>query len=282
MQRKKRNIFWYFFSPILVQWVISFIVEIGVEFVYIFQNLTQLESVMNSEEKLSLFMNEMLIILNQHATEVTILIAVCTLPILYRMYRKDRLEADDWWKEKQKFSGKSIFLVFLLSVCVCIAMNDFILLSGLSGKSEAYTETAQVIYSSPILVQLLGVGILVPVMEEMVYRGLLYRRLREYLPFSACMLGTAILFGVYHGNSVQFVYAAVLGMFLAYLFEKFRSVKVPILFHVSANLTSLLCSWTGVYVWIFSSLLNVTVVTVLACVGAAGIIIVLKYYENVK
>lgn len=276
MQKKKRNIFWYFLSPIVLEWVVSFVVQSVIELIYMVQNLVQLEKAMENETSLYEFLNEMAVFLNQYATEITILIAVFALPFLIRMYKKDKYEMSEWWAKKKELNGKNIVMITVLAACVCIAANNFIMLSGITVQSETYLETAQLIYESPIIIQLIGLGIVVPVMEEMIYRGLLYRRMREYLPMTACIIGTAMVFGIYHGNFVQLIYAAVIGVFLAYLFEIFRSVKAPVLFHVVANLTSMVCTWSSAFDWIFSSIIIVAVVTVVCCVIAAGMVMALS------
>ena len=276
MQKKRRNIFWYFLSPIVLEWGISFAIQSVVEVIYMVQNYAQLQNAMENETLTFEFMNEMAVILNQYASEITTLIAVCALPFLIRMYKKDQLEAREWWEKKKKFNGKNIALITILAICVCVAANTFILLSGITVRNEAYLETAQLIYESPMIVQVIGLGMIVPVMEEMIYRGLLYRRMREYLPMVFSVIGSAVLFGIYHGNSVQLIYAAVIGIFLAYIFEIFRTLKVSIWFHVVANLTSIIFTWIGAFEWIFSSIITVATLTVITCVGAAGVVMILR------
>lgn len=257
MQRKRRNIFWYFLAPIVLVWVISLVMQCAAELVYI-------------------------AVLNQYAAEFTTLIAICALPFLIRMYRKDKREVTEWWDKKKKLNGRALVVITVLAICVCIAANNFILLSGMTSRNEAYLETAELIYESPMIVQILGLGIIVPVMEEMVYRGLLYRRMREYLPMMFSLIGSSLLFGVYHGNSVQLIYAAVIGCFLAYVFEIFRTVKASVFFHVVANLTSIICTWTGVFDFIFCNIIRVAVLTVATCMVAAGMVIWLNCYKNIK
>lgn len=276
MQKKRRNIFWYFLCPIVLEWGISFVIQSVVEVIYMVRNHVQLQKAMENETLILEFMNEMAVILNQYASEITILIAVCALPFLIRMYKKDKYEVSEWWDKKKELNGKHITLITVLAICVCVAVNNFILLSGITVHNEAYLETAQLIYESPIVVQVIGLGIIVPVMEEMIYRGLLYRRMREYLPMVSSIIGSAILFGIYHGNSVQLIYAAIIGVFLAYLFELFRTVKVSVLFHAVANLTSIVCTWIGAFNWIFSSIIIVAALTVVACVVAAGTVMILR------
>lgn len=276
MQRKRRNIFWYFLTPIVLEWGIAFIVRSAVELIYMILNYARFEKIINDKTLMLEFMNEMVTVLNQYAAEITTVIAICTIPFLIRMYKKDKNETHEWWNEKRELKGKYYIAIIILAICVCVAANNFVLLSGITRQNEVYLETSKIIYESPAIVQFLGLGIIVPIMEEMIYRGLLYRRMREYLPVVPTVLGTAILFGIYHGNSVQLIYAAVLAIFLAYLFEIFRTVKAPVLFHVVANLTSVLCTWIGVYDWIFGSIFHVTILTVTLCVAAAGMLMILR------
>lgn len=276
MQKKSRNVFWYFFSPIVLVWGVSFGVQMIAELVYMILEQPQLDKMMENETLMMEFMNQMAVFLNQYVAEITTLIAVCVLPFLIRMYKKDQCEVGEWWEKKKKLSGKNIAVIANLAICVCIATNNFILLSGITVQDEAYLETSELIYESPMIIQILGLGILVPIMEEMVYRGLLYRRMREYLPMVMSIIGSAVLFGVYHGNSVQLIYATVIGIFLAYVFEAFRTVKVSIIFHVVANLTSVICTWTGVFEWIFSNIVIFTIFTVAMCVVSAGMVMLIR------
>ena len=53
---------------------------------------------------------------------------------------------------------------------------------------------------------------------------------------------SAVLFGVYHGNWVQAPYAIIIGLLAVFLYERYKSVVAPILFHMSANLMSVVLS----------------------------------------
>ena len=47
---------------------------------------------------------------------------------------------------------------------------------------------------------------------------------------------SGLLFGLFHGNLVQAVYATLLGIVLAIVYEIYDSILAPILFHAVANL----------------------------------------------
>ena len=46
----------------------------------------------------------------------------------------------------------------------------------------------------------------------------------------------AALFGIMHGNLVQGAYAFALGLILGYVYHKYQSLVIPILFHMSFNI----------------------------------------------
>ncbi|MDO4557325.1 MAG: CPBP family intramembrane metalloprotease, partial [Lachnospiraceae bacterium] len=59
------------------------------------------------------------------------------------------------------------------------------------------------------------------------------------------MFASAIVFGAFHGNMAQFIYASILGFFLAWFMEYFHSIKAPILLHMSANCWGFILSFYG-------------------------------------
>ena len=110
------------------------------------------------------------------------------------------------------------------------------------GVMESYDSVASAIESAPIWLQILTVVISAPVCEELLMRGLVYKRLRSFMkPVFSALISSAI-FGLIHGNWVQFVYAFAVGFIAAYVYEFTRNLFAPILFHVVANGVSTLAS----------------------------------------
>lgn len=80
----------------------------------------------------------------------------------------------------------------------------------------------------------LYVGILAPVAEELLCRGVVQRTL---LPFGKriAILGSAFLFAVFHGNVIQTPYAFVVGLVLGYVAAEY-SLAWAMLLHMLNNL----------------------------------------------
>ena len=81
--------------------------------------------------------------------------------------------------------------------------------------------------------------LLAPLIEEYAYRGVLIEGLKRYGERFAVM-AAAVIFGLAHGNLMQFLPAALIGWFLGYVRVKTGSWSVCVLLHALNNLTSLL------------------------------------------
>lgn len=84
-----------------------------------------------------------------------------------------------------------------------------------------------------------------PLAEEMVFRALIYRRLRRRMRPAGAVTVSALLFALYHGNLSQGLYAFLVGAVLALLMEDYDSAEAPILAHMAANTVSVLLTWAG-------------------------------------
>ncbi len=85
---------------------------------------------------------------------------------------------------------------------------------------------------------------LAPIGEELVFRGVTVR-LGKWagLPFCAINIIQAVLFGVFHLNLVQGVYAFFIGLVLGYLGHRYKTLWVPILMHFFCNLYATLMGY---------------------------------------
>lgn len=73
-----------------------------------------------------------------------------------------------------------------------------------------------------------------PIMEEFVFRKLLVERTVRYGQ-GVSVVVSGLMFGMFHGNMNQFVYATVIGTFFAYLYVKTGKLKITISLHMLFN-----------------------------------------------
>ena len=77
-----------------------------------------------------------------------------------------------------------------------------------------------------------------PLIEEIVFRGIVFRSLRRVSPAWVAILASSVLFGLYHMNPVQIVYATLMGIVAGIIYEKSNNLLFPILVHVANNLVA--------------------------------------------
>lgn len=87
---------------------------------------------------------------------------------------------------------------------------------------------------------LLMVGIIGPVSEEFVFRGVLYHGFGKSGRAVGAMLLSALLFGLTHLNFNQMSYAIVVGIITVLLMEGTGSIFYSMLFHITINMGSAL------------------------------------------
>ena len=99
--------------------------------------------------------------------------------------------------------------------------------------------------NAPLWLQIIGLGLLAPVAEEFLFRGLMFKRYRERHTFWMSALFSAVIFGFVHSASSHFFFSVIIGIASAYLYEKYDSIVAPIIFHVGVNLVFL--TWLHSY-----------------------------------
>lgn len=81
----------------------------------------------------------------------------------------------------------------------------------------------------------LVIGVIGPVNEELVYRGVFYHSYRRSGRIPAAILMSAFLFGIMHLNFNQMAYAVVVGIMAALLIEATGSIASSMIFHAAIN-----------------------------------------------
>ena len=85
------------------------------------------------------------------------------------------------------------------------------------------------------MLQIITTCIGAPLAEELLFRGLIHRRLRKVLNVVPAMIISSLLFGIIHGNIIQAIYATLIGLICAFVYEKFKNLWAPIILHAAAN-----------------------------------------------
>ncbi|MHB8961524.1 MAG: CPBP family intramembrane glutamic endopeptidase [Saccharofermentanales bacterium] len=136
----------------------------------------------------------------------------------------------------------------LASIIIMVGVSGLISLQmlGLSALGEHvpyigkilkdYNDLAQAfVGDGNIAMIILSTCILVPVAEELVFRGIIQGELRRVFPAWATILIQAVIFALVHGNVVQISYVIFPALLLGLVYEWTKSIYVPIALHMIFN-----------------------------------------------
>ena len=134
-----------------------------------------------------------------------------------------------------------LFTVLILPVTYYLNMVSQLFVPNAVNETVSYfaVTAGQDIWAKPLWLNLLYIAILPPLIEEFLFRGVLFQGFRSCGLFKTAFF-TALMFGLAHGNLNQFMYAFAVGIFLAYLVEASGSVYASMLAHSLINGTTVL------------------------------------------
>lgn len=136
---------------------------------------------------------------------------------------------------RPKFTTTLLVVVFtFLCMPAIIAVNAFSMLF----VDNEVAGLQSYMLSVPWWQILLMVGIIGPVSEEFVFRGVIYHGYKTSQRFVGSMLLSALLFGLTHLNFNQMSYAVLVGIVSVLLLEGSGSIFYSMLFHICINTTN--------------------------------------------
>lgn len=156
--------------------------------------------------------------------------------ILYRQ--------SDWRQEdfsyRQAFAGKRLPGIVALGFGSCVVLSMMLTLLALLFPKAfvSYQELMTHLDFKNDWLTVVYVLFIGPASEELIFRGAIMDRLKIAFPFWLANILQAALFGLYHMNIVQGVYAFLLGMLLGLVGSVTGTIFATILTHIIFNGTS--------------------------------------------
>lgn len=154
------------------------------------------------------------------------------------------LSVRDAWK-----NIRSGLLVYLAAVPFLAILLSLVSVAADAVKYDATPQQVVQIYlkksTEPYLLGFtLFVAILGPIIEEIFFRGFMYKAFRTKWGVRGAVIFSAILFASLHHSLLAFIPIFLLGVVLALLYEKSGSLLAPMAFHVMHNFLMVLFTLT--------------------------------------
>ncbi len=161
------------------------------------------------------------------------------------------------WKDAFGFTSENLVNIVVLGALTALggffmaAMVGALVTAGfealnieVSAQEVVNTFQNAEFFTQKILLGAMAV-ILAPFVEELMFRGVLFTALKQYLPRWVAVWGSAAFFGLVHANMVSFIPLTLLAVLLTRLYERTGNLWAPIFAHAIFNSINL-----GLMLWL--------------------------------
>ena len=131
-----------------------------------------------------------------------------------------------------KDAGISIVAGLGVAGMICIWVSVLGLIPSLQKTIEMLSKGGG---SGGLLGTILVSAVGAPIIEEILFRGIVFKSLKKVSPVWVAIIVSSVLFGAYHMNIVQTIYASCMGIVAAIIYEKKNNLIFPILVHITNN-----------------------------------------------
>ena len=165
-------------------------------------------------------------------TTLTLISGLLTLAFVLAFYllRRKKLGEALWLRPVPAptlFTGASLAPALYFAVVIVLSMLP-------AAWTESYGEASSNIATGTVL-GAVSVAIVAPIVEEVIFRGLVMTRLSRVMSGWLAVLVSAAVFGLCHGELVWFCYAFVLGAFFGFIDLRAGSILPSVLGHIMFN-----------------------------------------------
>lgn len=184
----------------------------------------------------------------EHNYLLTMISAAIGLAVFMYIYETDlkRNGKSGFIRQVKDIKSYRLGYLLILGSMGNIGLSRLLSLLPLDNIIGSYGDTQESLLAGRLVIQILSVSVLVPVTEELVYRGLVCERIRRLLGDKIAVFMSAGVFAVFHFNLLQGIYAFIAGTVLGYIYLKYDTVVYCMILHGIANLTAVLVNYFNI------------------------------------
>lgn len=227
----------YFMIYFFVSEIVSFIYI----FIYIFTYFLKLGhdklfTILESSQEFTMLLQEILEKLLAQTTFISLISSIVVLLVIFIIFkaRKKNIKEDILIK---KIDKRAILPIILMGLALNILTEIFISVIPFSEDLlMEYSQNVALAFSGNIVIDIIAVAIIAPIVEEVVFRGLVFTRLNKGMNVVLAVILSSLLFAVMHLQLIWIIYAFVFGVIFNLIYIRFKSLLANILLHMSYNL----------------------------------------------
>ena len=173
---------------------------------------------------------------------ITIIALLISFVVNFLYFRRDYVKQSDYLKK----NPLHLLWIFLIGLLMSHALSILLSLLPLDNLLGSYQTVENELFGASWILVVIRAVIVTPVVEELVFRGLVFRRMKEYTSFWPAAIVSSVLFGLYHMNLIQGIYAFLFGIIICLLYDRYGHLAAAVLVHFGANLLSVILQYANV------------------------------------
>lgn len=134
-------------------------------------------------------------------------------------------------RKKQRGNIKEFFLIAMIGIGLTVT-SDIVLqfLFPVTVSSDIHYH---------LWMQILTIGITGPILEELVFRGIMFEELKKQFSGFWPALIVTLIFAFCHQGISQIIYALIMGTLFIWIYMRTGNLKLSMFAHISANISTL-------------------------------------------
>ena len=215
--------------------------------------------------------------LQKHLTDVDITATNRVNAIIKELAKKENVNEENHFRTV--FQPKNVILIILLGLCLQLGVSFLLNLVAYLKPEwfESYQELMEQLVMDNSIISVVYIGLIAPISEELIFRGVILHKSKKVMSLTAANIFQAVLFGIYHMNMVQGVYAFLIGIFFGFICIKLKSLYGAILLHMAINIGGILLGLIPEE----TDMSNILIVATLI-LSAAGTILITNYFRKIE
>lgn len=157
--------------------------------------------------------------INNNSYIIMILNLIIFLPIFKQKYKE--------YQDEYNENSKNLFKIYIIGLILSLSLNFIIYYI----KLKMNVEMSQ----SFSLWNLINTIIVGPILEEYLFRGIIYNKIKDISNSKKALIITSMIFAIIHVNLLNIIYGLIMGLVLNIIYIKGKNLKYSIYFHIIIN-----------------------------------------------
>lgn len=174
------------------------------------------------------------------AFNIFFIVATCVLVMPWASKLMEHAKYDMYIGHVKRDPAVSYLVLFFAGIALLLGTHMLMHLSVEIPFLRGCPFVEEINASAGLWKKILYIGILVPILEELVFRGIVYNVFRFKMNLTLAMCFSALLYALFQIGLEKTPYLIVMGFLLAYAYEYFGTFAIPVLLHIACGVIHVL------------------------------------------